>query len=264
MSGTQQSPILVTSLPVLFATLLLVAGLFFLPIEPALANSSYQTLPSSQNWANGGLITINDDWSGVPGILGYLGDYTTSSPTGVDPQTLLADYTTVVVDVIANQIAPNTLITGGVAEFDGIPDPVVAMQGSGTADAPFLLLHINATSLRNICVRYNVRDVDGSADNAIQQVALHYRVGHTGSFTNLPGGYIADATTGPSLATLVIPIDLTLPAAANNQLEVQLRIMTTNAIGSDEWVGIDDISITGTIIREFNIAKSAPAIVSPG
>ncbi len=103
-------------------------------------NTSYQSLPFSQNWSSTGLIIANDDWSGVPGIIGYLGDYTASSPTGVDPQTLLLDYTTVAADVIANQASPNTLVTGGVAEFDSIADPVVALNGSGTADAPYLLL----------------------------------------------------------------------------------------------------------------------------
>jgi uncharacterized repeat protein (TIGR01451 family) len=262
MSRTLPRKTFLTSLPLIFTTLLLVAGFFILPVESALANATYQALPFSQDWSNASLITANDDWSGVPGIVGYLGDYTTASPTGVDPQTLLSDYA-VSVDVIANQ--SNTAITnGGVAEFDGITDRVVAMQGSGTADAPFLLIHINTTHLRNIRVRYNVRDIDGTADNAIQPVALHYRVGHTGNFTNLPGGYIADATTGPSLATLVTPIDVTLPAAANAQSEVQLRIMTTNAVGSDEWVGIDDISITGDLNPEFTINKDAPAIIFPG
>src|SRR5262249_60656739 len=52
------------------------------------ADNSAQTLPFSQNWTNAGLITANDNWSGVPGIEGYLGQDITTS-TGVDPQTLL-------------------------------------------------------------------------------------------------------------------------------------------------------------------------------
>src|SRR5262249_37767320 len=150
-----------------------------------------------------------------------------------------------VVNVIANQSNPNTLTTGGVAEFDGIANPTVALQGSGTASAPFLLVSLNTLGRSSIRVQYNVRDVDGSTDNAIPQVNLQYRVGSMGNFTNVPGGYIADATTGPSLATLVTPVDLTLPCDANNQSIVQIRMMTTNAVGNDEWVGIDDISVTG-------------------
>ncbi|MCB9307640.1 MAG: hypothetical protein H6565_13680 [Lewinellaceae bacterium] len=205
-----------------------------------------QALPFSQNWSNTGLITTNDDWSGVAGIKGFRGDGITGS-TGVDPQTLLADDSPGVEDVNANQTNPNTNSTGGVTEFE-IADPVVALQGSGTADAPYLLITINTSCMSDITVAYNVRDIDGSADNAIQQVALQYRIGNTGSFTNIPAAYIADATTGPSLADLVTPISIVLPADANNQGEVQLRIMTTNAVGNDEWVGIDDISITGTAV----------------
>ena len=207
------------------------------------ADSTAQTLPFSQNWADTGLITVNDDWSGVPGIVGFRGDGLAT--VNRDPQTVLADDVPVpVVDVTANQANPNTFGTGGVAEF-AIADPVVALQGSGTADAPYLLIHLNTTGACGINVSYNVRDIDGSADNAVQQVALHYRVGATGDFTNVPAAYIADATTGPSLATLVTPVSVSLPAAVNSQSQVFLRIMTVDATGADEWVGIDDINITG-------------------
>jgi hypothetical protein len=75
---------------------------------------------------------------------------------------------------------------------------------------------------------------------------VQYRVGNSGSWTNVTGGFTSDATTGPSLATQVTPVSVVLPAAANNQPEVQIRVLTTNSVGNDEWVGIDDISITGT------------------
>src|SRR3972149_11385947 len=81
---------------------------------PALADSTAQTLPFTQDWTNTGLITSNDDWSGVPGIVGIRGDGLTAV-NDVDPQTVLADETTV--DVNANQTNPNTFTTGGVAEF---------------------------------------------------------------------------------------------------------------------------------------------------
>jgi len=43
-------------------------------------------------------------------------------------------------------------------------------------------------------------------------------------------------------------VSVMLPSAVNNQGLVQVRIMTTNAIGNDEFVGIDDISVTATDI----------------
>ncbi|MBK8984724.1 MAG: hypothetical protein IPM39_01365 [Chloroflexi bacterium] len=103
-------------------------------------DGSYQALPFSQDWTDTSLITTNDDWSGVPGIIGYRGDGLATT-TGVDPQTILVDGTTTPIDVNANQTNPNTFTTGGVTEFE-IADPVVALQGSGTARAPFLLVHL--------------------------------------------------------------------------------------------------------------------------
>lgn len=222
-------------------TILMLGLLAFAPKR--LFDSTPQSLPFTQNWTNTGLITVNDDWSGVPGIQGFLGDDGSTTTAGVDPQTILIDNTTI--DVIANQANPNTNTSGGVAEFQ-IADPVVALQGSGTADYPNIIIYLNTTSLQNINVAYNLRDIDGSADNAVQPIALQYRVGNSGNFTNIPAGFVADATTGPSIATLVTPVSVQLPSNCNNQAEVQVRIITYNAAGSDEWVGIDDINITGS------------------
>lgn len=221
-------------------------------VLPLLADGTPQVLPVSQNWNNAALITVNDTWSGVPGFEGFRGDSITSA-TGVDPQTLLVDGAPDVVNVIANQPNPNTLTTGGVAEF-GITDPVVALNGSGTADAPYLRLSISTTGIAGVRVRYTLRDLDGSADNAVQPIALHYRVGTTGLWTNVPAAFVADATTGPSLATATTAVDVTLPAAVDNQAVVQLRVMTANAVGNDEWVGIDDIVV------EAATAPTAPTI----
>src|SRR5690606_25593235 len=152
-------------------------------------------LPFAQDWTDIAQITANDSWSGVPGIVGYLGTGLTSA-NSVDPQTVLAEDAAGVADVIANQT--NTSISnGGVAEFHTV-DPVVALQGSGSANAPYIRIHLNTVGSTGIKVAYNVRDLDGSADNAVQQVALHYRVGGTGDFTNVPAAFVADATTGPS------------------------------------------------------------------
>ena len=198
-----------------------------------------------QSWNDPAQITASDDWSGVPSIQGYLGDTNAGSPTGVDPRTLTAAALGAV-DVNANQTSPNTFGTGGVAEFD-LADDVVALNGSGTADAPSLVVYLDATGRQDVRVQLNVRDIDGSADDAIQQVNVQYRIGETGDWTNVSGGYIADATTAGT-ATQVTAVDVTLPSAANNQAQVQVRILTTNAVGNDEWVGIDDINVSSTPI----------------
>ena len=219
-----------------------VAGALIVGGLPAGADTAPQAVPFAQDWANTDLITINDDWSGVPGVIGYRGDGLTSA-NDVDPQTVLGEGTPVI-DVNANQTNPNTFTTGGVTEFH-LPDPTVALTGSGTADAPSIVVTLATTGFEDVTFSYNARDLDGSIDDAMQQIATQYRVGTTGNFTNLPAGYIADATTGPSVATLVTPVNVALPADANNQATVQVRVITTNASGNDEWVGIDDIQASG-------------------
>ena len=227
-----------------FISIFVLAALFALTLGNMVvrADTTAGIPPFSQDWSNTGLVTTNDDWSGVPSIVGYRGDGLTVA-TGADPQTILAADDPGAVDVNANQTNPNTFTTGGVAEFE-ITDPTIALQGSGTADAPYIKIFLDTTGLNNVQISYDVRDIDGSTDNAILQVPLQYRIGSTGNFTNIPAGYIADATTGPSLATLVTPVDVTLPSAVNDQSHVELRIMTTNAVGNDERVGIDNISVT--------------------
>ncbi len=227
------------------------------------ADGTFQTLPFSQDWSSTGLITADDNWAGVPGIIGFRGDDLTTA-TGTNPQTILADGSGTPVDVIANQANPNTQATGGVAEFDGIANPTVALQGSGTADAPHIVIHLNTTGLSNIVVAYQLRDIDGSTDNAVQPVALQFRVGASGNYTDIPAGFIADATTGPSLATLVTNVSALLPAAANNQPQVFVRIMTTNAVGNDEWVGIDNILVfvpSAAKLNSFNANVSDDGVL---
>jgi hypothetical protein len=224
-------------------------------------NGTYHILGGgdfSQNWSDTSLITVDDDWAGVPSIIGYRGDNITSA-TGVDPQTLLGEGT-VTVDVVANLTNPIAATSGGVAEFE-IADPVVAMQGSGTADAPNLVLHLDTTGRGAITISYNLRDVDGGTDNSIQPVALQYRVGTTGNFINIPSAFVADASSGPSLATLVTAVTAVLPVGAEDKPQVQVRIITNNAVGNDEWIGVDDIIVTSSVYApsapNFTIATDA-------
>ena len=230
--------------------------LFVLSV-PLSADSTPQTLPFSQNWTNTGLITKDDDWSAVPGLVGYRGDDLTTA-TGTDPQTLLVDGTATPVDVVANQNA-TTSTAGGLLELQ-ITDPTIGMQGSGTADAPFLLINLSTNGFATIQVSYNLRDLDGGADNAAQQFALHYRVGSTGDFSNVAAAYVADATLQNS-AMLGTPVSVVLPAAADNQPLIQLRIMTTNAPSNDELVGVDDITVTGTPIGGPTMTSIVRALI---
>ena len=243
------------------------------PLEKRIQmDATYKLLTAgalTQDWSNTGLISANDNWSGVPSIQGYRGDNLTggsgAAMQGLDPETIVAGDDPGVIDVNANQLDPNGFTTGGVAEFDALPNPVVAFQGSATAQAPYLKFYVNTTGASQVEVKYNLRDVDGSTDNAIQPVALQYRVGESGTFTNIPAAFVSDASNGPSDATKVTPIDVFLPADALNQPKVQLRVITTNAVGSDEWIGVDDINVStgGTVaptvqfqLANFNVLEN--------
>ncbi len=76
----------------------------------------------------------------------------------------------------------------------------------------------------------------------------------------MPAGYVADASTGPNLADLVTPVVATFAFACNDKAQIQVRILTTNAIGSDEWIGVDDIVVSSVPLElrpDFNIFVDA-------
>ncbi|MDQ3711816.1 MAG: hypothetical protein M3388_06315 [Acidobacteriota bacterium] len=137
------------------------------------------------------------------------------------------------------------MVEGGVAEFE-IANPTIALKGSDTARAPYINVLLRGTGFSNIRFRANVRDLS-TVNDAVQQVAVQYRLQTTGPFTDVPSAYIADATEGGT-ATKVTPIDVILPALANNVAPLEIRVMTVNAVGEDEWIGIDDIIVTGVPI----------------
>ncbi|MFO1513397.1 MAG: hypothetical protein U1F83_10870 [Verrucomicrobiota bacterium] len=222
------------------------SALLLLPlITPAVqADEKALKPPVVEDWSDVSRITKDNDWSGVPGFMGYRGDKLAGKP-GMNPQTIVADGLSTPVDVIANQKNPTSLRTGGVAEFDGIPNPTIAIKGSGTASAPFLLLNLDTRGKHNITIGYKLRDLDASANNAVQAVALQYRTQADVPFTDIPAAFAPDASTGPNQATLVTPIVVILPANADDQALVQVRWITANADGNDEWIGIDDIAIIG-------------------
>ncbi len=201
----------------------------------------------TQNWSNTALITTDNDWSGVPSITGYRGDNLTAS-SGTDPQTIVADGSATPINVFANQnVNPGNPSAGGIYEFETTPgltpadNPVVGFQGSGTADAPHLVIFLNTTGRNTVTVSYNLRDIDASTGQVgvIQSVALQYRVGTTGNFTNIASAYVANANNGGTT-----PVSAVLPTEANNQAQVQVRVITSNAGGDDALIGIDDISVT--------------------
>lgn len=206
---------------------------------PSRADTSSHPLRAgslTQNWMDAGLITVNNDWSQVPSIMGYLGDYTSSTPVNVDPRTLLnMDNTTI--SVVAQGTA--TASAGAVYELQN-GNASVALHASGTADAPYLLFHLDSSLCAGVNVSYTLREMD--ADNAPNMVDLQFRVGSSGSWTSVPGGFVVFGSTSNE----VFSINANLPPAAANQSQLQVRVITTNATGVDTMIGVDDIVISAT------------------
>ncbi|MEA2364736.1 MAG: uncharacterized protein QOI32_248 [Thermoleophilaceae bacterium] len=214
---------------------------------PAHGSATGVSPPLVQSWGDTGLIAADDDWSRVPAVVGYRGDGLVSEP-GVDPRTVVADGSGTPVDVNANRTDPRAVgLAAGITEFE-LADPVVAIQGSATAGAPQLVFALDTRGRSGISVRLALRDIDASGASAVEPVALQYRVGSGGSFANVPGGYVADATTGPGAAGAVTRLAAALPPAADGQPLVQVRVLTTNAAGQDEWIGVDDIEISAATV----------------
>jgi hypothetical protein len=207
--------------------------------------SFYQLATGSfvQNWSTAP-ITADNDWSTVPSIIGYNG--AGLATPGTDPQTILADGTNTAVTVLSNQTDPNAVAPAGIAEFSTLSKPTVALAADSTDQAPFLLLSLDTRQTRNVRLQFNLRDLQQPASGAPEPFAVQYRIGTSGNFTNLTTGFVADATNGANPGSLVTPVSVTLPGDTYDQAQVQLRIITSDPGGTAQWIGVDDIQVTGT------------------
>jgi hypothetical protein len=227
---------------------LIASLLCFALTQNTFANTYYFDItgldPFIQNWSNTTTLPSNDYWGDVVSVAGYRGNSLTSG-IGVDPQTILNDTPGNALNVTANETNPITSIAEGVTEFE-IANPTVALRASETANAPNLVIRINSVGClagKQMNVSYDVRDIDGSSRNSISPIALQYRYTASGNYTNLPLGYVADSTFGPNSDSKVTPVFVQLPSSAINQPNLTLRIIGANAVGSDEFVGIDNVKV---------------------
>ena len=85
-------------------------------LTPDSTAGTLATANLSQNWSDTSLITVDNDWSGVPGIQGFAG--IGLGVTGGDPQLAIAPGSGTDLNVRANRINTNQAGPGGTAEFD--------------------------------------------------------------------------------------------------------------------------------------------------
>ena len=120
---------------------------------------------------------------------------------GVDPRTVLADGSATPLDVDREPDGPGR--GGARRRGRGVRAGRTRRwrsPGSATAAAPHLVIALDTRGRSGIAVRLRAPRLDGSAADAVEPVALQYRVGESGEFANAPGGYVADATSGPGEA----------------------------------------------------------------
>ncbi len=246
-------------------------------LEPRqlLSNTPFSLSTGSliQNWENASLITTANNWSGVSSIEGFSGVGLTSA-SNVDPQTLIAAEASPAQQVAANVTSnPGTYTTGGVSEMQlsaaiaGSGSNTVAFQGSATSPAPYLKFYLNSTGTQSVRIKYDLIDIDSGASTANQQVALQYRIGSSGSYTNVPAAYVQNASDFTSGATgKTTSIDVTLPTNANNVGLIEVRVMTSDASGSDQLIAVENINISATPIGpgQFSLEQSAVSIAEGG
>ncbi len=195
--------------------------------------------PFKQDWNDTSLFTANNAWPDALSIIGYRGD--NLAKTGASPDTILRDGSKSPINITRNY-KNSTVNTGGIGEFE-IANPTIALLGSSTADAPHIVIYLNTVGVNFVRAKYKLRDIDGTVDTATQKYALQYKVGTDTIYKNISDAFVADATSGPEDSSKITDINVVLPTECANQEKLELRIMTINAAGSDEWVGIDDIEI---------------------
>lgn len=261
---------------VLFAACTLTLSAF---VSTAQAGTTYANVGSGNVTLNitsstANIISRNDDWTGHPSVEGYCGIRLTQTH-GVDPQTVLGtEYANNALPgaspcVNANKQNPSAFNTGGVTEFDAGQYLAIGFQGNVQAN-PYLVFYINTVGQTRLFMTYDVMDIDSGTNNSVSPVALQYRIGETGLFTNIPDGYVADGTDGPNAVGRKTSKFVSLPAAVLNHPKVQLRLISTDAAAPDgtstpdEWVGINNIVITNQAPTAAGATISGRAMTSFG
>ncbi len=204
----------------------------------ARADAVPQPLPFFQDWSTSP-VAANDDWSTVPGIVGYSGAGLIGNNDGTPPSEISAEGGPASVPIVEADRATAPTSAGGIVELV-IDDPMIAMSGSAQVDAPHLIVTLDTTGVTRVHIGYVVIDVDRTG-NVEQALALQYRVGTAGPFTNVPEAYVADATIGPNELGQRTRVAVDLPEDAAGQPVVQLRLITANTQGGDEWIAIDNL-----------------------
>lgn len=227
--------------------ILLLASLAF-----AQTNPTPQTLPYSQNFP---LATF--PWSSTTYPAGIQGWWVSSTPgTEFSTSPAFSD----------RAMAANSTIASTSAQLHNYRDRI-GFLNSDTRDLCFVLA-VKTEGKQNIALAYDVMTIRNPygflGSNRINEVIMQYRVGTEGNFTNIPGTEYQNNTTqvvdGNPIAQNNVSMNLTLPAACNNQPIVQLRLISRQVSGTGTnypSFAIDNIFVTGEDIPTLPVELSS-------
>ncbi|WP_118972062.1 T9SS type A sorting domain-containing protein [Taibaiella koreensis] len=124
----------------------------------------------------------------------------------------------------------------------------IGILSTGTISAGALVVAVNTTGLNHVNVSWLCKTINNQASRS-NSIALQYRIGTTGNFTNL--GTTTTYTSNGKVNGDVSPtLTETLPVGAENQPVVQLRWIyweSSSLSGNRDNISIDDISVTSTV-----------------
>jgi len=205
-------------------------------------NPTAQSIPYTQNFSTftGSTTTYPDGWRGwdVAGSLST--SYVTSAPSA---------------DRSLSASGSNNTTTRGLYDMNGKLG--IASTGSALSTAVLSLVTTGKTSIVfsfKVGTQYSV--------GRINEIAVQYRIGTSGTFTNLAGSAyrnIGTTNTGTGNTPIdVQTVSVNLPTGLENQSVVQFRWMIADVSGSGNRsnFSIDDISVTASA------PTSAPVVTS--
>ncbi len=189
--------------------------------------------------------TFTANWNAVSGATNYLLDvYTVSGTTSTDtvsgwyfPVNTSASLTAGIgninnagIQTVSNTGASQTFsYPAGPSGSSGSPNPysVSTNTWDNGADAKYWQINVNTTGATNI----NLSSLQGSSNTGPRDFKVQYRVGASGTWTDVAGGVVTltTAVAAGNLATWGSIANLALPADASNQPLVSIRwIQTSN------------------------------------
>jgi hypothetical protein len=134
-------------------------------------------------------------------------------------------------------------------------------SASTTTGTNQLILAINTLNWHSILISYGVEMINANPRTA--GLVLQYRVGTSGSWSNISGGVYSHSSADRANGTVDNFTNLSLPTAAENQPVVQLRWASWRGTqtGNSSGVAVDNVNISASpqgLNTNVSVSSAAP------